>query len=321
MANGPEGDIELLLSSPNRFLYQKGANLENDEDTAHPKIRLRFSRQTQAIDISRCISGSQGQEWINRVIHTGQGRRGTKLLSDWEKLEGEERDSLNELARFVLLCEAYERLECQSTPITTKLTADELSSVLLRPPDGKSLESRRPTDSQTITQRADSSSMVTKAFSPVSLPPRPMKFSASYSTPASNYFKPGIPTTPFTRSSLSKDSLEVCRNDSGAAINMPSNFQDLFPASDHAVQSRFIPAVGWCMRYNSRVSQGGRYKILLLDGTALDVDVDEEWVEYTNKLGRGTRCVFASRPTRLVDLADSDTPSVNIIQSAMLSNG
>ncbi|KAL1748031.1 hypothetical protein HDZ31DRAFT_60728 [Schizophyllum fasciatum] len=45
------------------------------------------------------------------------------------------------------------------------------------------------------------------------------------------------------------------------------------------IATRFLPDVGWCIRYGSRVSQGGRFRIMYLDGATMDIDVDEEWVE------------------------------------------
>ncbi|KAI5896605.1 uncharacterized protein SCHCODRAFT_02569377 [Schizophyllum commune H4-8] len=45
------------------------------------------------------------------------------------------------------------------------------------------------------------------------------------------------------------------------------------------IATRFLPNVGWCIRYGSRVSQGGRFRIMYLDGATMDIDVDEEWVE------------------------------------------
>jgi len=55
------------------------------------------------------------------------------------------------------------------------------------------------------------------------------------------------------------------------------------------LQTRFIPSVGWCIRYGSRISQGGRYHIMFLDGVTLGVDVDEEHVEFTSRSGVVTR--------------------------------
>ncbi|KAL1754155.1 hypothetical protein FB107DRAFT_216357 [Schizophyllum commune] len=45
------------------------------------------------------------------------------------------------------------------------------------------------------------------------------------------------------------------------------------------IATRFLPNVGWCIRYGSRVSQGGRFRIMYLDGATMDIDVDEEWIE------------------------------------------
>lgn len=45
--------------------------------------------------------------------------------------------------------------------------------------------------------------------------------------------------------------------------------------------TRFIPSVGWCVRYGSSFG-AGRYKMMFFDGVILEVDVDGECVEFVN---------------------------------------
>lgn len=44
-------------------------------------------------------------------------------------------------------------------------------------------------------------------------------------------------------------------------------------------ETRFIPSVGWCVRYASMSGGAGRYRMMFFDGKTLEVDVDEECVE------------------------------------------
>lgn len=66
------------------------------------------------------------------------------------------------------------------------------------------------------------------------------------------------------------------------------------------LQTRFIPDVGWCVRYapirsgnagDANVSGmsaggGGRYRIMFLDGVELEVDVDKERIEFVGQDGQ-----------------------------------
>lgn len=44
-------------------------------------------------------------------------------------------------------------------------------------------------------------------------------------------------------------------------------------------ETRFIPSVGWCVRYSGQSGGAGRYRMMFFDGKTLEVDVDEECVE------------------------------------------
>jgi len=44
-------------------------------------------------------------------------------------------------------------------------------------------------------------------------------------------------------------------------------------------ETRFIPSVGWCVRYAGPLGGAGRYRMMFFDGKTLEVDVDEECVE------------------------------------------
>lgn len=59
------------------------------------------------------------------------------------------------------------------------------------------------------------------------------------------------------------------------------------------LQTRFILDVGWCVRYApsgsvSAMEGGGRYRIMFLDGVALEVDVDKERIEFVAQDGQAS---------------------------------
>jgi polo-like kinase 4 len=55
------------------------------------------------------------------------------------------------------------------------------------------------------------------------------------------------------------------------------------------IQTRFIPSVGWCIRFGSDKKSGtggsGGYRVMFLDGVALEIDADEEYVEFRGSFG------------------------------------
>ncbi|KAJ7794152.1 hypothetical protein B0H14DRAFT_2923931 [Mycena olivaceomarginata] len=62
------------------------------------------------------------------------------------------------------------------------------------------------------------------------------------------------------------------------------NDVDLTTPDHHFIrsQTKYIPS-------SSRVSQGGRYKIMFFDGSDPEIDVDEDWAELTSPGGETTR--------------------------------
>lgn len=49
-------------------------------------------------------------------------------------------------------------------------------------------------------------------------------------------------------------------------------------------ETRFIPSVGWCVRYVGSSGGAGRYRMMFFDGKTLEVDVDEECVEWADSV-------------------------------------
>jgi hypothetical protein len=68
--------------------------------------------------------------------------------------------------------------------------------------------------------------------------------------------------------------------------------ESILKQSGKGIQTRFKDNIGWCIRTGSTETNGGRYKIMFVDGVALEVDADEEWVEFMDEGGQLSRSVF-----------------------------
>ena len=257
MANGPKGDIEILFLCPSNsaFLCERGNKPAGSKNQDNPRMRIRLFRQSRSIEIARSISGTQGKEWINRTLYTS-GDGCSVAAGDWERLEDDERKGIQETVRFVRLCEAHER---SGSNVKTKVSCDEDSVDILQHAATRGMEVKQ-------------ASMVTKVSS----------------TPATKLSSPLVPSW----NNLAFPECDSLWSDravgSGTFVD---RVNPLSSSTSISVETRFIRNVGWCVRHNSRVTQGGRYKIMFLDGATFDVDVDEEWIEYTSPTGQTSRYV------------------------------
>ncbi|KAG7443055.1 uncharacterized protein BT62DRAFT_347374 [Guyanagaster necrorhizus] len=287
MSNEPVADVELLFFSP---AILSEANTTNKGDVADPaRMRIRLSRKTRSMEIAVCKSDTHSKEWKKETFQTA-GFDYSIPPSDFEDLDQDERKGLDLLAKFLHLCDTYESLASESL-ITTQSRRDlvrgrRLNAVGVSCSEGNRLERTGSTARQgnyTRTLASSSSLTTNRGFA---VPPRPPKIplttSVSRCAQKTTHIK-------------EKENLDPSKNPFDSLV---TNFamvddtmrQGLSCASQTSrVESRFIPSVGWCVRQGSRVSQGGHYKIMFIDGAALDVDVDEEWAELRDKLGHVMR--------------------------------
>lgn len=282
MANAAPGDVELLVG-PGRFTSAAVASTSPmrsdpvDNPLDAPRIRLRLSRQCGSLEIARLISGARGEEWTKKVLKTND-----ELLhistTDWETLERTEQDSIVHLASFWRICEALEDMEREDP--ATKYPFNSLSA-------SKSRSRTLPVIDLLNTQPrpAPASFSSTQTMSLVNVAPRPSKLAFASTTTR----KPSSFSSITDMASIEGQHLSV----TGKTAIMPTWCREdleLSRTDDHrAPQTKFIPSVGWCMRHESRVSQGGRYKIMFFDGAVLEIDVDEDWAELTTQMGGKTR--------------------------------
>ncbi|KAJ6559247.1 kinase-like domain-containing protein [Mycena vulgaris] len=267
MANAPRADIELLFGSapPSRKKAEQFA-----EAFGAPRMRTRLSRQCGTLEIARHISGDRGEEWTKKVFKTVDENPHHISTADWDTLEATEQDSMVHLIRFWRICEVLEQLESEGPPAWY--------------PSGASKSRRRTLPATGSRAAAPASFSSTQTLSFVNVAPRPSKMSF---IPATTRRTNPVPATS-DMASIEGQHLSVT---SKTAILPTWCRDDLeLTMADHRVpQTKFIPSVGWCIRHNSRVSQGGRYKIMFFDGAVLEIDVDEDWAELTTHSGEMTR--------------------------------
>ncbi|KAJ4482254.1 hypothetical protein J3R30DRAFT_3286150, partial [Lentinula aciculospora] len=272
MANTPQADIELLLSdSLTRKATQKQSSPTLEKDQA--RLRLRYSRQMQSLEISEFVTGPQGKEWKTRTF--GISSLDPASEPALATLSNAEMEGLSQLSRFMHVCETLEDEEIKHN--LEHDTTFRVRSSAPDPPAHKNLPStnRVASSSRTLAQSFSVSSVDLK------LAPRPPKFSSTSKRLPQD--------TEDILAPLEKQSREINYSTQGLSLTAsditPSWYRNGFSMSElvtsgQPLQTRYIPSAGWCIRYNSKVSQGGRYKVMFLDGEILDIDVDEEWVEH-----------------------------------------
>ncbi|KAH0586347.1 hypothetical protein H2248_007588 [Termitomyces sp. 'cryptogamus'] len=259
MANSPQADIELLTSLP-----VTSGKIQADGHV----LRIRLSRHNQSLEIARHVSDSQGEEWTKKII-------ASTLVSpyisteEWKKLEKDEEDALHQLTLFASISDMFEELMTKvPAPSAPETSLDSKKDVA---------DSREPVQSSLTTHVATA---FTNSISSFNLAPRPSKLSTSFTTPDLTHNN-----TVFSEDAQFSKA-EGIDPDTKASWRENADFTGQTPGRD--LQTRFIPSVGWCIRYASNISQGGRYRLMFFDGTALDIDVDEDWVEFKSQSGETT---------------------------------
>ncbi|GLB38488.1 putative serine threonine-protein kinase PLK4 [Lyophyllum shimeji] len=271
MANAPQADIELLFSG-------QAPSPSKDPSASDPSLRIRFSRRNHTLEFARHISNSRGEEWTKKVVATipGPPYLSTK---DWKELKQAEQDAMHHLTRFVRMCDAVES-EIDATPSAPDKYTSTADKTKIRIP----VASQKPDGLARTHDSVSSASTITSTFSSFNLAPRPPKISAktACSTPSLAYSDPG------TARDFANQEGEINSKDVSPDANSVWRHDLDLTVGGGGMQTRFVPSVGWCIRYASRVSQGGRYRMMFMDGVALDIDVDEEWVEFKDQAGETT---------------------------------
>ncbi|KAF4590111.1 hypothetical protein EYR38_009409 [Pleurotus pulmonarius] len=264
-ANGPPADIEMLFRS-----YPPSHKLPATITDAVPTMRIRFNRQGRSLEIARYVDTDQGGEWLKKDL-IGYKHPADISGSDYRALADTERDALDQLSDFLRKCETVENPPIGPIANENRGDGDGLLSI----PAGSTMRSL-----STVVQSLSGS-----------LVPRPVKTNhqlGQRQLPVKNNFY----VQPVDESlSLAPDQ-DTTTADSGLITldgpNLSGFLCDTPEPSSH-LQTRFIPSIGWCVRYGSRISQGGRFKIMFKDGATLDINVDEDWAEFTDPQGDKSR--------------------------------
>ncbi|KAF7365273.1 Protein kinase domain-containing protein [Mycena venus] len=282
MANASRGDIELLFGLPPPPNGRK-------QGTAPPadaaRMRIRVSRQNGSLEIAKHVSGARGEEWTKKVLKTIDEYPHIGA-PDWDKLDATERDSMTHLARFWRTCEVLEHLEESEDHPTSHPHSDKLGASKAR-------------TSRTLSGNADSPNALTTRILPASFSstqtlPTSVAPKLSFVPPSRKPVHPECSPSLIDIASIEGQYPSVtgktgilptwCRDDDDDDVDLTRHH-----ALDSQAQTKYIPSVGWCIRQSSRVSQGGRYKIMFFDGTTLEIDVDEDWAQLTGPEGETTR--------------------------------
>ncbi|KAK0201733.1 hypothetical protein DFS33DRAFT_1264495 [Desarmillaria ectypa] len=285
MANEPVADVELLFFSPTILSDAKTVDKGDVADTA--RMRIQLSRKTRSMEIAVCKSDTHSKEWKKRTFQT-VGFDYSIPASDFQDLGKDERKGLDLLEKFLQLCDTYESLTSESLNTAQSkrdLDRDSRLDVVEAPcNDTHRLETIGSAVRQEDYTRTFTSSLTSKrSFAIPPRPPRiPLTTSMSHRVPQTKE-KENIDPSKCLFDSLVTNFAMVDDTASTRRYSLSCASQT------SGSEARFIPSVGWCVRQGSRVSQGGHYKIMFMDGAALDVDVDEEWAELHDKLGRVMR--------------------------------
>ncbi|KAH7873216.1 kinase-like domain-containing protein [Lentinula edodes] len=293
MANTPQADIELLLAdSLTSKVPQKQSGVTLDSD--RPQIRLRYSRQMHSLEISQCVTGPQGKEWKKRTLRISS--LDPVIEPALLKFTNAEAEGLSRLSKFLRVCVSLEEEE-------TIYGQEHDTTVLARSSESDLVANSLVSKNPHITNRvASSSRTLAQSFSVSSvdlkLAPRPPKFSSMSKRLTQDDQELEDIFTPsekeFQEIDYSTKALSLTASDITPSWYRNGFCSTELIASTQPLQTRYIPSAGWCIRYNSKVSQGGRYKVMFLDGEILDIDVDEEWVEHIvpdlDDTGKKQRC-------------------------------
>jgi polo-like kinase 4 len=245
MANEPNADIELLFYTVKDRKVDSGSK----SGCETPTMRVRLLRRRQLVEISRQVASVSAKGHANSSL---VGEEWTKKVlvvpgGDFSVVNqgtlGEE--EIGGLAHAIAFVSVCRIIEDfqRKEPVATAIRPPE------KPPSRSPRRSTIQVDSSGSAEEvlAMPASFLTSTLSQIDVPPRPPKFS----------------------------SLEH-------AVKQHSE-AEFSSASYEGFETRFIPSVGWCVRYYSS-GRAGKYRMMFFDGAMLEVDVDGECVEFADSV-------------------------------------
>ena len=264
MTNFPDADIEAVFYSPggcSGVQRSEGEELSEKTSGSFPlrgvAMKIRIVQSRQLVEISRqVLAPGRGRDRIMRPSSKDSPLR--EKEGEWKKvvlvipggdidaidltsLDEYERNGLERTEGFLTVCKAVESGLVEAGELLG-CEISRISNPLSSIPVCKSVD--QPDNN--IPRELESIDLTQK----VGRPRHSVTPTTSTSLVGWNKEPHGFPFEP---SSL---------------IQQPGGFE-----------TRFIPSVGWCVRYVGPSGGAGRYRMMFFDGKTLEVDVDEECVE------------------------------------------
>ncbi|KAI0320204.1 hypothetical protein OF83DRAFT_1106368 [Amylostereum chailletii] len=299
MSNDPLADLQVTLDSHSPS--SSSSNPSKDAGSSRTNtLRLCLSRKLHTIEISSSVSSSSNSdvgEWNKKVMFWA-GRGSAIDRDDYALLSAREKEGMKILFNFLPIVDAVESSSSETPPPLSRGLGSDYKTTL------KHLKAAdRPSPDVVLDQTI-------KKLSTLALsdrPPIPVAFSthSSIAEPSSSRSFSALNIVPRPRLSpmfppMSKAPNDTTRKASSTVVDpMPDSYSQS-AATMHAwfsksksgfsnapagsMDMRFIPTVGWCIRYGTDV-----YRIMFFDGAALEVDVRDERVEFVNVNGQVER--------------------------------
>ena len=262
MTNSPDADVEVLFysSEDNSKFGQNGGETSNRTNGSFPlrtvTMRIKVMRSRQLIEISRQVF-TPARVHDRALKPSSGGSPPREKEGEWKKvvlvapggsidsvdrtsLDGYERKGLERTGAFLVVCRTVEGGLVEDI----RDPLGDISCGSGSPPSVLVCKTL-PVDQHDSSIPGELKSVgLTRKLG--------HSLTATVSIPSVGWYK-GCHQFPFEPPSLTRQ---------------PGNFE-----------TRFIPSVGWCVRYAGPSGGAGRYRMMFFDGKTLEVDVDEECVE------------------------------------------
>ena len=291
MANEPRADIEIRTNP-------RSTTAAISAPSTTTAIRIRFSRKLRTMQ----IFSSETSLCRKTMFCTARGIPSD--AGDWALLSANEKECLAALLDFLRVVEAVEGLPRGASEPLLAVPAERPSKHSTQREAAQSVASaahpRRDRDTYPPTAslpKSAATSMIpvpssaavpppSSRPSQVTVSPRPRFPSAVLRTSGTTFRKASSTAVGDAQSPPAPPPLLGDPPSSSLATrteDVVGSLRELSGGS-RRLQTRFMPGVGWCVRSGS-----ARYRIMFVDGVALEVDVDEERVEMVEQDGSVVR--------------------------------
>lgn len=280
MANFPDADVEAVFYSQEGCsgAQPSGGELTRKANGNFPlrgvDMRIRVVQGRQLVEISRqvlapgggrnCIVKPSSKDSLLREKE-GEWKKVVLVVPggdidaiDLTSLDEYERNGLERTEAFLAVCRAIESGLVEAGELNCEVP--RISGSLSPTPVCKTVDQH----DNNIPRESESVDLIQKLRGPR----RPVTPTSSTPSVGWNKEPHGFPFEP------------------ASLIQQPGGFE-----------TRFIPSVGWCVRYAGPSGGAGRYRMMFFDGKTLEVDVDEECVELMDSVrDEIVRFVHRSQP-------------------------